>query len=274
MEEHLTHPDGIVVTPQKHCGTGVLTLGGSSGRIDDGRARVFAEHGALAMSIRWFGGEGQPQGPRLIPLETFTTALDRLAPHCDRLVVAGTSFGAEAALLTAAYDERVSAAIGFAPSNVAWSYIDPDDTQVSHWTWDDEPVPAAPFDTSWQPDTDPPAFVGGYRRSLAAADPETVAAATIPVEHIDDVLLVAGGDDHVWPAVDFSAAIAERRRAHGRDTTVVTLPAAGHRTVLPGESVINAGMALQRGGTEQADRALGEQAWPAVRDILRLPARG
>ncbi|WP_265442942.1 acyl-CoA thioester hydrolase/BAAT C-terminal domain-containing protein [Flexivirga meconopsidis] len=274
MEEQLTHPDGVLVSPERHCGTGVLTLGGSSGRIDDGRARLFAAHGALALSIRWFGGDGQPSGPRLIPLETFTAALDRLAPHCDRLVIAGTSFGAEAALLTGAYDERASAAIGFAPSNVVWSFIDPDGTQVSHWSWAGEPMPAVPYDTAWKPDTDPPAFVGNYRQSLAAADPKTVAAATIPVDHIDEVLLVAGGDDQVWPAADFASAIADRRRAHGRDTTVVTRGDAGHRTILPGESAVSGGMHMQRGGTEQADRALGEQAWPAVRDILRLPSAG
>src|SRR5579875_359145 len=130
-EETLTGPDGLLVIPEKQCGTAVLTISGSSGRIEDDRARVLAAHGALAMSIRWFGGPGQPSGPRLVPLETFTDALDRLAPECEWLVIAGTSFGAEAALLVAAQDERVDGCIGFAPSAYVWSYVGPDGLQVS-----------------------------------------------------------------------------------------------------------------------------------------------
>lgn len=270
-EETLHDPEGLLVIPETHCGTGVLTVGGSSGRIDDARARLFAEQGALAMSIRWFGGPGQPSGPRLVPLETFTAALDRLAPECDRLVISGMSFGAEAALLVASYDERVDGCIGFAPSSVAWSFVDPDGTQVSHWSYGGRPVGAVPFDTTWQPDTDPPAYVGSYEQSLRVADPETVASATIPVERISELLLVAGGDDQVWPSVDFAQRIATRRREHGLDTTCTTLPNAGHRTLLPGEKPVVAGMSMRRGGTDETNRELGRLAWPHVRHILRTP---
>ncbi|HWC21225.1 MAG TPA: acyl-CoA thioester hydrolase/BAAT C-terminal domain-containing protein [Flexivirga sp.] len=270
-EDTLRDPEGLLVIPEKHCGTGVLTIGGSSGRIDDDRARVLAAQGALAMSIRWFGGPGQHTGPRLIPLETFTRALDRIAPECDRLVIAGMSFGAEAALLTASYDERVDGCIGFAPSPVVWSFIDPDGTQVSHWSYDGKPVSAVPFDTSWQPDTDPPAYVGMYQQSLRLADPETVASATIPVERIGELLLVAGGDDQVWPSIDFAQRIVARRRDHGLDTVLSALPEAGHRTRLPGESPVTAGQSMRRGGTDETNRDLGRLAWPHVRHILRLP---
>lgn len=270
-EETAQDPDGLFVIPEKHCGTGVLTLGGSSGRIDDNRARLLAEQGAVAMSIRWFGGPGQPSGPRLIPLETFAGALDRLARECDRLVVAGTSFGAEAALLVAAYDERVDGCIGFAPSPVAWSFIDPNGAQVSHWSCGGHPVPAVPFDTTWQPDTDPPAYVDMYRRSMRVADSGTVARATIPVERIGELLLVAGGDDQVWPSVDFAQRIIARRRDHGLKTTSRTLPGAGHRTLLPGEEPVVGGNSMRRGGTDEANRQLGLLAWPEIRRILRTP---
>ncbi|MFC6704470.1 alpha/beta fold hydrolase [Flexivirga alba] len=270
-EISLTGPEGLLVIPEKHCGTGVLTVGGSSGRIDGDRARLLASHGALAMSIRWFGGPGQPSGPRLVPLETFTAALDRLATECDRLVISGMSFGAEAALLVASYDERVDGCIGFAPTPVAWSFIDPDESQVSHWTRDGRPVPAVPFDTTWEPDTDPPAYVGSYRQSLGVADPETVASAAIPVERIGELLLIAGGDDQVWPSVDFAQRIVARRRDHGLETTFSTLPAAGHRTLLPGETPVSAGASMRRGGNDESNRELGSLAWPHVRRILRLP---
>lgn len=273
-EETLIDPEGLLVIPEEHCGTGVLTVGGSSGRIDADRARVLAAHGALAMSIRWFGGPSQPAGPRLVPLETFSRALDRIARACERLVVSGMSFGAEAALLTASYDERVDACIGFAPSPVAWSFVDPDGSQLSHWTRDGRPVPAVPFDTTWRPDADPPAYVGMYRRSLAAADPEAVAAAQIPVERIGELLLVAGGDDQVWPSMDFAARIAARRTRHALTTTSVTLETAGHRTLLPGESPVVAGQSMRRGGTEGTNRELGRLAWPEVRRMLWLSTSG
>lgn len=268
-QETLSDPDGVLVIPEKHCGTGILTIGGSSGRIDERRAQVFAEQGALAMSIRWFGGIGQPAGPRLVPLETFTSALARLAPECDRLLIAGTSFGAEAAALVASYDENVCGCIGFAPSPVVWSYIDPDGSQVSHWSYDGRPIPSVPFDLSWHPDTDPPAFVDYYRQSLRAADPETVANAAIPVERIDEVLLISGGDDQVWPSVDFAEQIVDRRSEHDRETSYVTLAGAGHRTILPGENPIVAGQSMRRGGNEAADRELGRLALPEVQRLLQ-----
>ena len=34
-EVSLTDPEGLLVIPENHCGTAVLTVGGSSGRIDD-----------------------------------------------------------------------------------------------------------------------------------------------------------------------------------------------------------------------------------------------
>jgi hypothetical protein len=88
----------------------------------------------------------------------------------------------------------------------------------------------------------------------------------IPVERIrGEVLLVAGGDDRVWPAVEFAEQIAQRRG--DRPTRVVTVAAAGHRAVLPGEEPKVAGQRMARGGTDAADRALGSLAWP---EVLRL----
>jgi hypothetical protein len=141
---------------------------------------------------------------------------------------------------------------------------------MSHWTHEGRPVPPVPFDASWEPDTDPPAYVGMYRQSLGVADAETVANATIPVERIGEVLLVAGGDDQVWPSVDFAERIVARRRTHGFETTNVMLDTAGHRTLLPGETPVVAGQSIRRGGTDRTNRELGRLAWPHVRRILRL----
>lgn len=63
-----------------------------------------------------------------------------------------------------------------------------------------------------------------------------------------------------------------RRNEHGLDTTVLTDAEAGHRTVLPGEPVARGGARMARGGTELADRRLGELAWSQLRPRLRVSA--
>lgn len=268
-DHELTDPEGLVAIPEQPCGTGVLTLAGSSGRVDTGRVRLLAEHGALAMSIRWFGGPGQHDAPYEIALETFTDALDRLAPECDRLVVMGTSFGAEAALSVSARDERVDAAVGFAPSGVVWAGVD-GERVTSHWTWRGEPLPFVPLDEDWEPGEGDPSYVGLYRASLRRYA-DHLERAAIPVERIPEVLLVAGGDDQVWPSVELAEQIVRRRTGAGLETVLVTHPEAGHRVVLPGEPAVRAGARMKRGGSPEADAELGRLAWPHLEQLLHLP---
>lgn len=274
-EERLSRPDGLLVTPEESCGTGVLVLAGSSGRVDTERVRLLGRSGAMAMSIQWFGGPGQQPQPFEVPLESFTTALDRLARHCDRLAVIGLSFGAEAALLTAVRDPRVDAVVAFAPSPVVWAGIAPATDGVparvtSHWTAEGVPLPFVPFDDTWEPAATPPAFRGLYERSLLR-HPRAAALAAIPVERIrGEVVVVGGEDDQVWPGADFALAIAARRAEHGLLTRVITHPGAGHRTVVPGEPPVAAGADIARGGTPEADAELGALVWPALVGVLRL----
>jgi dienelactone hydrolase len=219
--------------------------------------------------MRWFGGAGQRPSAHEVPLETFFAALDVLAPDCERLAILGTSFGAEAALVTASHDARVRAVVGFAPTAVVWGGSE-EGRWASHWTLGGRAVPFVPFDQTWSPSDDPPRYRELYERSLTL-DEAATAAATIPVERIDgDVLLVAGQDDQVWPSDDFASRIALRRRDHGLSTEVVLGADAGHRTVLPGESPPSGGVSMVRGGTLQADLSLGRVAWPHVASALRL----
>jgi hypothetical protein len=127
-----------------------------------------------------------------------------------------------------------------------------------------------PYDDDVEVSGDPPEYVGMYRQSLVAAS-DRVGAATIPAERFfGEVLLVAGGDDRLWPALDAARAIEARRSDAGLPTTVVTHPDAGHRVVLPGEPVATGGMRMARGGTDDADRALGLRAWPELLRVLGL----
>lgn len=266
----LSGPAGVRWIPGEHRGAGVLVLAGSSGRVDESRARVIAEQGCIAESIQWFGGPGQNVGPWEIPLETFQRRAADLACDCDQVYVAGTSFGAEAALITAAHDPRISGVVAFAPSDVIWPGIDPAGRQTSHWSLDGVPLPFVAFDESWRPDDDPPSYRSLYLRSRYA-DHAAVAAATIPVERIPSVITVAGKDDQLWPSDLHAENIRSRRAAHGMQTTAVTDDEAGHRAVLPGEPVVSGGMRMRRGGTEAADRRLGQLAWDEMLALLTAP---
>ena len=266
-EERLASLEGVRWHPDVPSGTGALVLAGSSGRVDSARAELLARHGVVAESIRWFGGVGQHEGPWDIALETALGRIDRLGADCDRVVVFGTSFGSEAALLTGAHSSRVDAVVAFAPSDVVWAGVREDGSVTSHWTLGDEPLPFVPFDEDWRPDSDPPAFLGCYVASRLRY-PARVEAAAIPVERIGDLVLVAGGDDQVWPAARMAREIQARRERHGLPTAVVIDPEAGHRTILPGEEPVNGGMAMRRGGTEQADRRLGAAAWAHIAPLL------
>jgi pimeloyl-ACP methyl ester carboxylesterase len=267
----LNEADTYWARPEHPCGTGVLVLAGSSGRLDIGRADVLAGARATALAIRWFGGEGQPAVPCEVPLETFVDAIDLLASECDRIGVLGLSYGAEAALLTAVRDPRIGAVVALAPTDVVWEgqYERDDDPHRSKWTWRGEPVPFVPLDRSWAPTSSPPAFVASYAQSRRRAAPAAVDAATIPVECFQgDLVLVAGGDDQVWPSCAAARAIVARRSAAGRRTTVIVDPAAGHPVVLPGERADSASRPYLVGGDEGAAERLGRAAWPAIRRVF------
>jgi hypothetical protein len=77
---------GTLLTPERTTGLGVVVLHGSSGTVDVSRTRHFAATGAIALAIRWFGGNGQVPVISEVPLETFTGATDLLVEvGCERI---------------------------------------------------------------------------------------------------------------------------------------------------------------------------------------------
>ena len=242
--------------------TGVLVLSGSSGRVEQQRCEVLAGLGATAASYRWFGAAVDR-----VPLESFDEALTSLHERCDRLVVLGTSRGAEAALLLGARHVEIDAVVAISPSDVVWAALSQERPQRSSWTSAGEPLPFVPYDDDWEPDTSPAEFVGMYEQSLEVYA-DRVPAARIPVERIAGaVVLVAGGDDRLWPSCDFAERIVDRRSAAGLHTELVTHPRAGHRVLLPGERPLPASH-LVHGGTPETDAALGALVWPHLEALL------
>lgn len=244
--------------------TGVLLLHGSSGKPDLGRVKILEAEGFDVVAPQWFDDRISE-----IPLESFP--LDELAGRVDRLCVMGISRGAEAALLLGTIDNRIDAVIALSPGAHAWGWIDnaPDGTtaQTSPWTWRGEPLPFVPFDECWTPDGDPPSYVGHYQQSLRTF-PEEAEAAQIPAERFGgDLLLMAGGDDQLWPSMEFAKQIALRRGT--LITQVLISGQAGHRPLFPGEEARAGGQRMARGGSDEADRAFGTQAWPHLVRFLK-----
>ncbi|MFE6650376.1 alpha/beta fold hydrolase, partial [Nocardioides sp. NPDC057772] len=243
-------------------------------RVETDRCRMLASHGVAAASIRYFGGPGQPGEARLMPLETFDDVLGDLHARYERLVVLGTSWGAQAALLLGTLHPEIDAVVGISPTYVSWAGLSDERPQRSSWTLRGEPVPFVPFDDEAvedavkEADGELPSFCEAYLSALEKYA-DRVPAATIPVERIaGEVVLVAGGDDELWPSVLFAEAVRRRRTAHDLETIVVTHPEAGHRVVLPGEPVLPLSSRLAWGGSEDADRELGRLAWPEIAAIL------
>ncbi|WP_428535193.1 acyl-CoA thioester hydrolase/BAAT C-terminal domain-containing protein [Rhodopila sp.] len=256
----------------------MIIAAGSSGRVDVARARLFASRGAVALALRWFGGEGQPPGICEVPLETFTRALDTLEQHgCKRIAFVGTSKGAEAALLTAIRDPRLDTVVAISPTSVVWGNSGPGQDgeawpQRSSWTHAGVALPFIASDPYWKRDYRDGliSYRSLHEQSLLRFASE-LSAATIPVERAKAaIILVAGGDDALWPSETFAKSIAARLAASAKQARLVFDQAAGHRVLLPGETTPRSALHAH-GGNDQADAALGDAAWKVMTGHLDLP---
>ncbi|KUJ36691.1 acyl-CoA thioester hydrolase/BAAT C-terminal domain-containing protein [Streptomyces sp. NPDC093228] len=278
-EREVSSPcEGLLVTPVGGGDAAVVVLAGSSGRVERERARILARHGVTALAIRWFGGPGQPAGICEIPLETFTAAVDVLrSAGARRIAVLGVSKGAEAALLTAVHDPRVDVVIAVSPTSRVWCNVGPGrDGRArpyrSSWTWRGEPLPFMPMDDTWTP-PEPhggPVAVRGWYEHSERTFAHLLAETAIPVERTEaDILLVAGGDDAMWPSLPYAEELAARRRSSGSPTRLISRDDAGHRTRFPGESPAPPSADHLYGGTPDSDARLGRTAWPLIIEALR-----
>ncbi|MFA1673622.1 acyl-CoA thioester hydrolase/BAAT C-terminal domain-containing protein [Rhizobium mongolense] len=266
---------GILLEPDRRTEWGILVLAGSSGRVDVPRASLFASIGVTSLALRWFGGEGQAPGICEVPLETFVQAIDELEKRgCKLIAIAGTSKGAEAALLVATRDERVDAVFAMSPTSVVWGNIGPGRDGIawperSSWTWKSEPLPFVPTDPSWTKE-----YANGLvsYRSLfehcLQRFAKSIPAATIPVEQSRaNIVLIAGGSDALWPSESFARSVLHRRQMFAKEAELICDPEAGHRILLPAETTPRSSLHAH-GGSDEADTRLGRTAWVAFANIL------
>jgi len=252
----------------------ILLLGGSEGGLGaalDGQARLLAREGFTVLALAYYRLPGQPQRFELIPLETFTRALDWLKTRDEvdpaRLAIMGTSKGAEAALLVASRRGDLRAIVAAAPSQVAWQGFDWSFAPVNTSSWSEigKPVPYLPIKTvGWNGDI--------YGPSLAEAAQHPAAA--IPVERIAaPVLLLCGEDDKLWPSCPMARAVKARRdeAASQLATTLLAYPDAGHFGVgpqLPAGQDLPA-MITMFGGTREGNVAARADGWPRTIAFLK-----
>lgn len=263
----------------------VIVLGGSGGGYDLDKAAVLARHGFATLSLAYFGLPGLPPWLHRVPLEYFARAMAWLGrqPEVDarRMGVLGVSRGAELALLLSSTFPEIRAVVAYAPSAVAWGSGGRDKATgeiIPCWTRGGEALPFAPLPLrgfmarSAVPVAllhRPVKFRSLFRAALRNHD--AIARAQIPVERTrGPILLISGGDDHVWPASRMAEMICARLRARNFAHSVEHLhyPKAGHELRYPflpttARTTRPAGLkfAISFGGTTEADAEAQKDAW-------------
>jgi dienelactone hydrolase len=264
----------------------VIVLSGSGGGFDLDKAAVLSRHGFATLALAYFGVAPLPTWLHRIPLEYFEAALTWLSAHPEidsaRVGILGVSRGAELALLLGSTFPQIRAIVAYAPSSVAWAASGRDKSTgelIPCWTWRGKPVPFAPLPLRgfmWRSAFPvvalkrPVMFRDLFRSGLR--NREAVERAAIPVENIrGPILLVSGGDDHLWPAAEMTEAIIARLKRNGSAHAPEHLhfAHAGHMLRYPHLPVTARdsrnkhlrGARFSFGGTPVADAEAQTQAW-------------
>src|SRR5580658_125486 len=272
----------------------VIVLSGSGGGFDLDKAAVLSRHGFATLALAYFGIAPLPSWLHRIPLEYFEAALTWLfaQPEIDagRVGVLGVSRGAELALLLGSTFPQIRAIVAYAPSSVAWAASGRDKATgeiIPCWTWRGKPVPFAPLPLRgfmWRSAFPvvalkrPVMFRNLFRAGLR--NREAVERAAIAVENIrGPILLISGGDDHLWPAAEMSEAIIARLKCNGSAHAAEHLhfAHAGHMLRYPHLPVTARvsgnkhlrGARFSFGGTPEADAEAQSQAWRGAITFLR-----
>lgn len=263
----------------------VIVLGGSGGGYDLDKAAVLARHGFATLSLAYFGMPGLPTWLNRVPLEYFARAMAwlRRQPEVDarRMGVLGISRGAELALLLSSTFPEICAVVAYAPSAVAWGSGGRDKASgkiIPCWTRGGEALPFAPLPLRrfMARSALPVALLRRpvkFRSLFHAAmrNREAIARAQISVERTrGPILLISGGDDHVWPASQMAEMICARLRARNFAHSFEHLhyPKAGHELRYPflpttARTTRPAGLKFEIsfGGATEADTEAQKDTW-------------
>jgi dienelactone hydrolase len=279
----------------------VIVLSGSGGGFDVDKAAVLSRRGFATFALAYFGIDPLPSWLNRIPLEYFDSALAwlRTQPGIDaqRVGILGVSRGAELALLLASSTPAIGAVVAYAPSSVAWAASGRDKVTgelIPCWTRGGRPIPFAPLPLRgfmWRSAFPvvamqrPVLFRNLFRAGLR--NRHAIEQAAIPVENMrGPLLLVSGGEDHLWPAAEMSEAIISRlkRKNFAYAAEHLYYPGAGHMLRYPflpttpraSSNKHLRGAKFSFGGTPEADAAAQDDAWRRTisffRKHLQVPA--
>jgi dienelactone hydrolase len=279
--------DGLVAaffTPNdgaKH--PAVIVLNGSDGGLQRDTAALLARHGFCTLAVAYFGIGSLPKYLEKVPIEVVDRALAALDSMAnvdpDRVGLVGFSKGAELALVSASRLRTFKAVVAYAPSSAVFEGLGPSKNPVSSWTFRGKPLPFAngkvPSSVTRELDkasasNNPVSYQPWYLAKLRGASPQ----AMIPVEAIRGaVLLIAGGDDQLWPSGLMARQIEARRRVQDRAhaNRLLLYTSAGHAIELPfvpTPHTIVAGQ-LMLGGTPAANAYADSDSWQQVLTFLR-----
>ncbi|MBB5205050.1 dienelactone hydrolase [Inhella inkyongensis] len=249
-------PGALFVTPAGATRRPTLILLGGSegGSLITRSAADWASRGYAVLALPYYSpsiwsptGMKPPEIPELpsafvdIPVDRLEAARAWLAqqPEADveRIGLMGTSKGAEFALIAGSKMPWIKAIAAIVPTDVVWEGWGPgiEPGQRASFSWQGKPLDFVPYQGFQQE------FAGAasgqpirirrpHDQGRAAATPEQIERARIPVERIRAPLfLLGGGDDQLWASGAMAEAIAARRaRVPGLKTVLITHPEAGH----------------------------------------------
>jgi dienelactone hydrolase len=273
----------------------VLLLSGSGGGITSVQcsAALLAGRGFATLALAYFSYADLPADLTNIPLEYFAAGLDWLranVPTTGRVAIMGESRGGELALLLgSAYPSEVAAVVAMVPSGVVWGGLARDRSAPpsAAWTRGGQPLPAMPGRSA--PEKEPPQREGAlvltpsFEAALAAAGPDALTAAEIPVERCaGPVLLLSGEDDALWPSVTLADIAVQRARRYGAAHPVrhVSYPQAGHAFGRPAGFPVPAsavhpitGEHIAYGGSAAGNARANVCSWQEIIGFLQKEAR-
>ncbi len=279
---------GVFAAPSgaRRRATVIVLHGSEGGSIKDARdvAGRFASHGYAALALIYFAWPDQhlstvPQGFANLPVERIAWARQWLArqPAADihRLGVVGGSKGAEYALIAAAAYPWLRSVVACVPSSVVWGGFGvPGSDHSASFTRHGHALAAIPYGDYDAVARGDITSAERHRRDRAAALPDLVARATIPIARSRArLLLISGGRDAVWPSDAMSAELVAQMAAHHRADRVTwrSFPDAGHYLCGTGTAPIRANdidETARGGGLVSADGRDPGLAWEATLRFL------
>jgi dienelactone hydrolase len=257
---------------------GIIILNGSDGGLQRDTAALLARHGFCTLAVAYFGIGSLPRYLSDIPIETVEHAINDLrGMHevgANKIGVVGFSKGAELALVSASRFAAIRAVVAYAPSSAVFEGLGGSVKPKSSWTFRGRELPfangAVPAAVQQRLDAasaarGPVSYAPWYLAKLRGS----VSHALIPVEKIRAaVMLVAGGDDQLWPSPVMAQQIISRLNArhHAYADELLLYPAAGHAIevpYVPTPHTLSAGDLLL-GGTAEANARADRDSWLRV----------